>query len=505
MNSNRDYAFGKYGVECVQPKFRFDMMGPQVVLKRLEYLAANPDVLQRERHRFSISPPLPRPSPTFSTLSTDPNAPPPRSLKPGQRDRFIVNLEWGQSHVSNQYRSEKRIAAMRMLSRKPEDGPYLLGVESEKRVKAKVKADWIAQGIWGDDWDDETGHLDWKVWKHEQPLPDDEDEDDGASGRQPHRPSSGLASTQPPPSPPKPRTTVDEKAREAARRDRDASRPFQRFIYLVSEERERILAAADATGPDSTLPEATGPTTAPLDINTQAYTNVKANWVERGLWYRKWGQLPGMNWKHELPHDRDELWMEGYTPPPRPPRIRTRPFRFTSPDPDSPESTQEVADPSPPGGNSPPIIPSEVSRQSSHSAPAEVYPSVEAPDGVSVPIAKSPTSSAPSADPEQGPGRAGGRRSPRRSTNIDSVVSGSISKAKKGQSPVGRQTRSPKAKVLAAELEQAKPRRSARLQAQESTPPQPQPTLYGGNAKSGGKSQKRDKQQGIARGKGRKL
>ncbi|KAL6410083.1 hypothetical protein AUP68_06493 [Ilyonectria robusta] len=402
MNSNHGHFFGRFGVECVQPKLQADMNGPQVVQRRLEYLAANPDVLQQERHRFSISPPLPRPSPTFSTLSTDPDDPARPRLKPGQRDQCRVNFEWHRSIVSAQYQDESALHKF--------------------AGRAKVKADWIAQGIWDDGWDDGPWNLTGKVWKHERPLTDDEededseDERDGASGHLPHHPPSGLASTQPPPSPPKPRMT--------------------------------------------------------------AYMNVKANWVERGLWYRKWGQLPGLNWKHELPQDPDELWMEGYTPPPRPPRIQTRPFNFLSFDLDSsPESVQEVADFSSTGGNLPLIIPSEVLRKRSYSAPAEVYPSIEAPDEVSVPIAKSPTPSALSADLEQGPeraqgpGRARSRRSPRRGTNIDSVVSGSISKAAKGQSPVGRQTRSQKAKDLAAELELAKPRQSARLQAQKSTPP----------------------------------
>ena len=41
-----------------------------------------------------------------------------------------------------------------------------------------------------------------------------------------------------------------------------------------------------------------------------AYTVVKDTWIEKGLWHRKWGVLPGMSWKHELPFEqylRDEM------------------------------------------------------------------------------------------------------------------------------------------------------------------------------------------------------
>ncbi|KAH6982216.1 hypothetical protein BKA56DRAFT_731615 [Ilyonectria sp. MPI-CAGE-AT-0026] len=493
-------------------RWAFDRLGLDAAYMRLTTLAANPDMLQRERHRFSISPPPPGPSPTFSTLSGDPTPRLP-SLKPGEREADEVDRERESSRVSGQFFAEASMEARRLY-------PVMAGcmfVGFDEVTRENVKADWGAQGIWDERWNNK--HLLYKYnekWKHEQPLTDDEEEGDEENGDgetellepaseyKPHRPPSGLFSTQPPLSPSKPPTTKnkkDRKTREAAERDRDASRPFQRFIYLVSRERERILATAGSTGPDST-----GPTTAPLDINTQAYTNVKANWVERGLWYRKWGQLPGMNWKHELPPDPDERWMEGYTPPPAPLRSPSPIFGVDPPMADGPGGTQEVADPSAAGGNTPLILPSEVPRRRGHVSPAEVYPTIETPDEVSVSITKLLASPATSPDPEQGPGRAGGTKSSLRSRKLDLVVSGSISKASKGPSPAGRRTRSRKTPVFAAQVQdQAKTRRSARLQALDLKVPRSMPTRDVGNAKSVAECQEINKLQRTTRGKRREM
>ena len=64
-----------------------------------------------------------------------------------------------------------------------------------------------------------------------------------------------------------------EKAEQRVAREpkRDASRPFHRFIYQVSKERDRIRDSID---------------TNPPDINTRAYEAVKATWAkERDLEY----------------------------------------------------------------------------------------------------------------------------------------------------------------------------------------------------------------------------
>ncbi len=34
-----------------------------------------------------------------------------------------------------------------------------------------------------------------------------------------------------------------------------------------------------------------------------AYERVKSIWTRRGIWWERWGVLPGMSWKHELPFE----------------------------------------------------------------------------------------------------------------------------------------------------------------------------------------------------------
>lgn len=58
-------------------------------------------------------------------------------------------------------------------------------------------------------------------------------------------------------------------------------------------------AGGRPTQNEPNVERATIPT--PLDVNSTAYKRVKNTWMERGIWNRKWGVLPGMSWKHEQP------------------------------------------------------------------------------------------------------------------------------------------------------------------------------------------------------------
>ena len=39
----------------------------------------------------------------------------------------------------------------------------------------------------------------------------------------------------------------------------------------------------------------------PANINTQAYETIKQSWIDRAMWNRKWGIMPGFSWKHHDP------------------------------------------------------------------------------------------------------------------------------------------------------------------------------------------------------------
>lgn len=92
-------------------------------------------------------------------------------------------------------------------------------------------------------------------------------------------------------------------------------------MYQVSQERHRIQDEAQPS--DSRVPDIHAMADAPLSgqpqvafishgINTEAYQRVRDAWVKRGIWYDKWGVLPGMTWKHE--HPVEDMLFEEFGP-----------------------------------------------------------------------------------------------------------------------------------------------------------------------------------------------
>ncbi|KAJ4315064.1 hypothetical protein N0V84_008576 [Fusarium piperis] len=110
---------------------------------------------------------------------------------------------------------------------------------------------------------------------------------------------------------------------QAQEREREASRPFHRFVYQVLIEREKLLETL-ATPPGFKISpkdpsedsdegleayyEALGPEIRKKhsehlpDVNSKACEVVKCKWQKRGIWDDAWGgSMPGMSWKHEIP------------------------------------------------------------------------------------------------------------------------------------------------------------------------------------------------------------
>lgn len=145
------------------------------------------------------------------------------------------------------------------------------------QAKKNVRRRWVEQGIWNGRWDEDA----FGRWKHEEPLESEtetETETDSETGSK--EPKS-----------------INEKKKIAWQQmvqnyQREASRPYHQFVYQVSKERERIQGES----PDWISTDV-------MKINTKAYENVKAFWTEQRIWDARWGILPGMAWKHELPFD----------------------------------------------------------------------------------------------------------------------------------------------------------------------------------------------------------
>ena len=245
-------------------------------------LAALEQDLHGQRRRFSHPPP-PHSQAGTTTRSETPEPP---DDEQERRDAHRIKLleERGASRPWNQFEADVAEKA-EQLRRAESHGTCDKFVDAalyDKRAREMVREAWREEDIYDEDWPSKRNP--W-LWPHEQPIePDSESE-----ASPPHRifetPSSRPHSK-----------SEDEKRLIAERRlirerHRDASRPFYRFVYQMSRERERLLA--ESTNGEATITAA--------NINTTAYENVVKTWKRRKLWNDSWGVMPGMLWMHEEP------------------------------------------------------------------------------------------------------------------------------------------------------------------------------------------------------------
>lgn len=258
--------------------------------RALASLEGDPLRLDRERGRFSHSPPPYTSNP--STRSATPN-----DLSEEQRLRKERRAQlWEDREASQPYEQFSRLVNELEKQNFEADvnGTRRIPVGSDPRTIAleTVRKLWLEQGIWNNNWNQFADGQ----WKHEEPLqPGSESETDSEARSSPPR-FSFFPKPQP-----KPRQPIsdDQKRRIAARRairerEREASRPYHQFVFQISKERERIEKELES-GEDANT----------ANINTRAYENVKKSWTRRRIWNRKWGILPGMSWKHEEPVEEE--------------------------------------------------------------------------------------------------------------------------------------------------------------------------------------------------------
>lgn len=262
--------------------------GPVIAERALVALIEDPERLDRARRRFSESPPTCKSHDSLpSTLSRSPN-PPSERQKLREERKWKLIRDRDQSRPYYQFGAEWSEEKKRILREAMAGKPRVpVGTVFDDFAKETVKRRWVEQGIWNNEWD-ATCPAGAK-WKHE-PESDSEDGQDS-------EPQSPVFSSCPKEAQPKQRQPKSDEekgqiAERQATQEREASRPFFRFVYQVSRERGMILD-------EWRVGEAAVP--APADVNTRAYENIKSDWIERGIWNQKWGVLPGMSWKHEEP------------------------------------------------------------------------------------------------------------------------------------------------------------------------------------------------------------
>ena len=248
----------------------------------------NPRLLDRVRHRFDESPPPYQSEPSGTT--TQPPSPEPTEeqlIYKWENRRCQLENERGQTWPEAQFDDEIDEETRRFWKTDPLREIFELRPHGYKDKEAYklVKDRWLEQGIWSDKWTKET-RGNWR-WKHE--LPPKSSRDSEAAATRPSLFSPPRATTSPEESTNAGIEMGDTAAQEE--RQRDASRPIHQFYYHISVERERIRGELENRN------------RMPMDINTQAYENVKQRWVARKIWDERWRVLPGMSWKHEEPLD----------------------------------------------------------------------------------------------------------------------------------------------------------------------------------------------------------
>lgn len=235
------------------------------------------------------------------------------------RSRETHDHSWGQSSRPNcQFRHQEQEEDQRIedLLRRGLPSPVPRNQFRDVYIHGLVKQRWEEQGMW-----EVSENLllhDW--WKHERPFRtpsvSTSEEEDGIFGPIRMRRRRKIL------------LTAEQRAQRV--RHHHASRPIHQFLWQLHKERDKLCsetAPGETTHGETTLVGATlvgaaldgaalggtapgEPThgeftndevadSAPYDINTRAYNNVKARWVRRFIWDDRWGVLPGMTWKHE--------------------------------------------------------------------------------------------------------------------------------------------------------------------------------------------------------------
>lgn len=281
----------------------------------LQELVDNPQRLERARNRFSDSSPWYYKSyPSGTTTCLQSPDPPDEDEEEFRRldDRWYrLKDQYHASFPSEQFDAERKEEQQRILAankKTPMMHSWYVFADSNviKRAKETVKKRWVEQGIWNQKWEGMNPRNDDKPygpWKHEEPL-ELESELESESDTVHTVPARSLFRT--PEGEPQSDAELQLMAdrRIIRERQREASRPFHQFMYQVSKTRERMQS--EPAGPEQSEWSGAQPPerSPPLDsavINTKAYENVKSTWTKRGIWYKKWGTLPGMSWKHEQP------------------------------------------------------------------------------------------------------------------------------------------------------------------------------------------------------------
>ncbi|CAH0028019.1 unnamed protein product [Clonostachys rhizophaga] len=242
----------------------------------LERLRGNPQRLEHERSRFNKTPEGTPPQSGATTVLT--RSPPPE-LEGEEGEWDPPNFSWAAAVNTNRKASrpnrmikmlaeierERFISLARIYEGPAESAPPDDPFEIAAIIRLKIRQRWIDQGIWHSSWVlDERRHSVGEAWRHETAFKGDRIDD-------PENKKSSM-----------------QRAIE-----RDASRPSNQFLYEVRREQEWYEECRKA-GADNV------PTTE-SEIESRSYDTVVQRWKHYHIWDPRWGRLPGVKWRHEMP------------------------------------------------------------------------------------------------------------------------------------------------------------------------------------------------------------
>ncbi|CAG9983575.1 unnamed protein product [Clonostachys byssicola] len=323
--------------------FTFDNASQRVlprVIEALQRLQRNPDHLARERDQpYDGSPP------PYTELreTTQPRSPGPPVVRDKVQEQWRLSEIRNKSLPLNQFRSQAKREEERLDIQMYEDQrgrrgilPFDEATDYGANAENNVRARWVEQGIWGEEWGPawprgirplgnggapapsydgpfygsySLANSDLRPgcrWGHEQgDTPSPSPSPPPPPPPPPQNPDAFIfvpwSRTPSPPPSPRPRfqvarvlpdDTVIIKIPKPTVRDPEASRPLPQFLYQVDKEREWIKYGTNTFNtPGRTV-----------NLDYLAYESVKKNWIKDGIWSPKWdGELPGSSWYHEEP------------------------------------------------------------------------------------------------------------------------------------------------------------------------------------------------------------
>ncbi|TVY92750.1 hypothetical protein LAWI1_G002076 [Lachnellula willkommii] len=242
----------------------FDVRGSGLARaqRALAGLEEHPERLDRERRRFSDSPPLYKSDMSGTTTRSQSPNPPTEEQRLRQQRRMQLAGEREASEPRKQFRAQVEEERRRIWNAEPRTGWMEITSDLytfQEEARETVKKRWVEQGIWNNKWNYYTIGR----WKHEEPLELElESETDIEAESSP--PPFSFLSKEPQPKPRRPKSD-EEKRRIAERR--------------VIREREREASQRERIQEES----ANGEGTNAADINTRAYEIIKNTWTKRGI------------------------------------------------------------------------------------------------------------------------------------------------------------------------------------------------------------------------------